>query len=438
MREKLMKKIILFLSLVFIIIIFICFYDMDKESYNSKMKSVNLAIYINDEQTSTIPDKEAGYLFDEEKSSCTSDATIEWDNDTWSPVILNAENYPVRCNIAFRDFYRIKVTEGETEETYQVATSQNSTSIQLNEEHVLLSCNKGVTLKEETGQIIIENIESDVYCTYYDNSVEAINNVDETKTYFLYLQDESLTDHLTLLANKELTMDINGHTLSGTGELRNYAKLYLVSINTESGNLDKVVRTYESSYLEVNSIEVSSTVNTIHVYDTSDVVVNDSRVISSDKGVSSAIWLHGGKTNFESNNSYIEGPYAVGGEGGNIRIISSNLVGSRYTALQVNEGFLGDAIISGSSTLNGQLYGVYLTSGGNLTLEQGSDGTSPIIRGNTSSGIYVGLESAGIFNFYAGDIYGAANLNINGTINVLEGKTMKTVNENSVYHTYLE
>ena len=61
-------------------------------------ESIELAVYVNNEKISNIPLKEDGYIFDKQNSSCTNNAVISWDNDTWSPVIFNINNYPTRCN----------------------------------------------------------------------------------------------------------------------------------------------------------------------------------------------------------------------------------------------------------------------------------------------------------------------------------------------------
>ena len=50
-------------------------------------KNIELAIYINNEQTSSIPSKDSGYIFDEQNSSCTNNADLLWDYETWSPVV---------------------------------------------------------------------------------------------------------------------------------------------------------------------------------------------------------------------------------------------------------------------------------------------------------------------------------------------------------------
>ena len=76
-----------------------------------KNENVNLAIYLNDTKTSSIPSKE-GNVFDEEKSTCTNDAYIVWDYSSWSPIIKNVSNYPVRCNLYFKTEYNESILNG--------------------------------------------------------------------------------------------------------------------------------------------------------------------------------------------------------------------------------------------------------------------------------------------------------------------------------------
>ena len=76
-----------------------------------KNENVNLAIYLNEIETSSIPSKE-GNVFDEEKSTCTNDAYIVWDYSSWSPIIKNVSNYPVRCNLYFKTGYSESILNG--------------------------------------------------------------------------------------------------------------------------------------------------------------------------------------------------------------------------------------------------------------------------------------------------------------------------------------
>ena len=76
-----------------------------------KNENINLAIYLNETETSSIPSKE-GNVFDEEKSTCTNDAYIVWDYSSWSPIIKNVSNYPVRCNLYFKTGYSESILNG--------------------------------------------------------------------------------------------------------------------------------------------------------------------------------------------------------------------------------------------------------------------------------------------------------------------------------------
>ena len=78
----------------------------------NKNENIELAIFIEEEQTNSIPSKGRGYYLDLEKTSCTNEATITWDSETWSPVILNAESYPVRCSLYFGTTYKENILNG--------------------------------------------------------------------------------------------------------------------------------------------------------------------------------------------------------------------------------------------------------------------------------------------------------------------------------------
>ena len=76
-----------------------------------KNENINLAIYLNDTKTNGIPSKE-GNVFDEEKSTCTNEAYIVWDYSSWSPIIKNVSNYPIRCNLYFKTGYSESILNG--------------------------------------------------------------------------------------------------------------------------------------------------------------------------------------------------------------------------------------------------------------------------------------------------------------------------------------
>ena len=75
-------------------------------------ENIELAIYINDEETNTIPSKDSGYYLDLEKSTCTNNAIIQFDTNTWSPVIKNMSEYKTRCELHFGSEYKESILNG--------------------------------------------------------------------------------------------------------------------------------------------------------------------------------------------------------------------------------------------------------------------------------------------------------------------------------------
>ena len=108
-----MKKHILtfmiFISLVVVLVILLPKENTIKE-YTSE--EIELAIYINDEETNTIPSKDSGYYYDREKSSCTNGAYINWDSISWSPVVQNMNEYKTRCELHFTTTYTEGILNG--------------------------------------------------------------------------------------------------------------------------------------------------------------------------------------------------------------------------------------------------------------------------------------------------------------------------------------
>ncbi len=447
------KRFLIFLLILCISVCFISLLQKEKEikEYFEK-ENVELAIYLNDEESSAIPLKDTGYIFDEEKSSCTNNANVSWDNESWSPVVENMSEYKTRCTLVFRDYYRVSVVDDGNTQVYESLLSEASTSIIANSDHTLLQCNQGVELANNNGNIFVKNIQNDITCQYYDSTVDAVSELDDSENYFIYLKDEEVVNDIIINEDKILTMDLSGHSINAedaanteeTGVIQNYGKLNLLSSSDTCGTLHSilaVVSSYESSRLVFKNIEVSSSTHTVHIWDTTDFSAYESRILSIDPSTasnsSSSLWLHGGNTTTKIFNSYIEGPYGIGGQGGKTLIDSSEIVGNSRTALQVNRNFYGDATIVGNSKLTGVLSGVHMYEG-TLTLESDENSLAPVIKGTNNRGISLGTVQESVLNFYAGDIYGNSEIYVNGTINVLTGKTLTTVRENEIYHTYLK
>ena len=109
-----MKKTIIFFLLI--ICITVCFTLLLQKEMKIKEYSINenieLAIYLENEQTNAIPNKENGYYYDREKSTCTNGAYINWDSVSWSPVVNNMSEYKTKCEIHFTKTYTEGILNG--------------------------------------------------------------------------------------------------------------------------------------------------------------------------------------------------------------------------------------------------------------------------------------------------------------------------------------
>ena len=85
-------------------------FNINKEI--NQVENVELAIYLGEEKTKSIPSKDSGYYYDLEKSSCTNGAYINWDSVSWSPVVKNVTTYPTKCDIHFTKTYTEGILNG--------------------------------------------------------------------------------------------------------------------------------------------------------------------------------------------------------------------------------------------------------------------------------------------------------------------------------------
>ena len=109
-----MKKYIIAIFILLSLSIFFVSLSQKEKSLKQieKQDNVELAIYINEEETNAIPSKESGYYYDREKSSCTNGAYINWDSITWSPVVNNISEYKTRCELHFTTTYTEGILNG--------------------------------------------------------------------------------------------------------------------------------------------------------------------------------------------------------------------------------------------------------------------------------------------------------------------------------------
>ncbi len=111
MRKRGILQCIFIVSLV-ILLINTLKINVVKNNLSFSNSNVELAIYLDDEQTNRIPSKDSGYYLDLEKSTCTNNANIYFDTNTWSPVIKNMSEYKIRCELHFGSTYKETILNG--------------------------------------------------------------------------------------------------------------------------------------------------------------------------------------------------------------------------------------------------------------------------------------------------------------------------------------
>ena len=152
------KQFIFFLLIICISVCFIILLQREKKIKEYFIKeNIELAIYLEDEQTNTIPSKESGYYFDREKSNCTNEAYINWDSVSWSPVVNNMNEYKTRCELHFTTTYTEGILNGTDpvlkDELVPVTIEENGTVKKANLESEWYSYEK----KEWANSIILDD-----------------------------------------------------------------------------------------------------------------------------------------------------------------------------------------------------------------------------------------------------------------------------------------
>ena len=76
---------------------------------------VYFAYYVDDELTYTMPLQNSGYIFDEEKSSCTNEAKVTWNYSEWFPEVRNLTETRTKCTLHFKKTKTVDTVLGKLE-----------------------------------------------------------------------------------------------------------------------------------------------------------------------------------------------------------------------------------------------------------------------------------------------------------------------------------
>ena len=170
-KQKNFKKmgIFIFAGICIIFIAGVFFYTSFasfevKEEFNiikgtvQDLGDVYFAYYVDNELVSNMPLQNGGYVFDEEKSSCTNNANVTWNYSEWFPEVRNLTQTRTKCTLYFKKAKKVDTVLGEIEVyTYTPDFTKSS-------------CDDGTCESHEKG--IFETTDVDGTSYYYRGSVE--------------------------------------------------------------------------------------------------------------------------------------------------------------------------------------------------------------------------------------------------------------------------
>ena len=339
-----------------------------------------------------------------------------------------------KCDLYFRDYYKLKINEEE----YHIPTNQDSMNVNGNGK--ILKCNNGVNITEKDNILTIQNITKDTKCNYYKNSTEAIDSLDETENYIIFLADETEENVLNINENQKVTIDLNGH--QKFGYVKNYGDINIISSKEEKGefssNLQPVIvfGSYKNSHINFQNIKITTPNSCLSLQDNAIAKFVNSECKSSTVQVSSAIYTKI-NTSLELTSSVIEGSYGIGGTGGKIIIDNSTIIGSTKAGIQINDDGNGDIILKNSTKVNANIAtSIVILGAGTLTLD-GTNESYPILESPNEKAISLSANTTLYYNY--GETFGK-NLNVMlGASIPREGKQIKNeLTENGQYHMFLE
>ena len=391
---------------------------------------IYFAYYVDDVIQKDMPQKDSGYILDEEKSYCgelgSTDKSIipTLNEEDWSITVKGMKQSRTKCNLYFRNYYKVKVNEQE----HQVPTSSKELTIE--KTGSILLCNNGITAKEEEDGIHLSNITKDSTCHFYDTSNNALEKIDDTKNYILFLNDETQST-LTIPETNEVTIDLNGHTIKGI--IDNLGSLYLKSSKEDKGilenNTSSGIHTAINSVTNIENIKINSRQNVI-----SGIANIKSSEISCINTENDSTIYTSSTSNILLVNSKVSGPYAIGGSGGKITVDNSEIIGTLFNGITVNKRCKGDIIIKNESNITGKNSGIVYSGYGTLKLDGTIDAT-PAIKGTQGSGLGI---SKVLLEWNYGEIFGNQDSIIPSSCVTRTGTTIVTEDKDGMKHTFLQ
>ena len=163
-----------------------------------------------------------------------------------------------------------KVILKEKENINEIAIENKKAVIDLTNytDYTNIHCNNNAKLEIENNQLIVTNIIGEVTCQLDKTLEDTFSNLDDSSNSVMMLSDETLSNGITIEKNKNVTLDLNGKTISSTTDtIKNYGNLVIDSQNnfgtiTSTGKNSKVIfNTTETANLIIHNGYIKGTEN---------------------------------------------------------------------------------------------------------------------------------------------------------------------------------
>ena len=259
-------------------------------------------------------------------------------------------------------------------------------------------CNNGVTISMNDNILKLNDVYKDTNCTMSSSINITFANLDDTKNYILMLKDEEISKTLENKETKNVTIDLNGKSITAS----NFSVIHNLGTLSILNN-------------SLNASSLNSNVATIGAEKNSALSLKNISVVSENTDNKSSICNKG---KLEVKNSYIKGPYGIGCNdeaGAEINVQDSKIVATVKNGVSFNKTSFPENAPSGtisSSEINGKNIAVAFVSTGTLSIESGkfnSETGNVIMNSNSgtiniNSGTYISKESTAISNSSSGTI----------------------------------
>ena len=259
-------------------------------------------------------------------------------------------------------------------------------------------CNNGATISMNGNTLKLSDVFNDTTCTMKNSINTTFAKLDDTKNYILMLKDEEISKTLENKETKNVTIDLNGKSITASN----------VSVIHNLGTLSILNNSLNASSLNSNVATIGAEKNSV-------LSLKNISVVSENTDNKSSICNKG---KLEVKNSYIKGPYGIGCNdeaGAEINVQDSMIVATVKNGVSFNETSFPENAPSGtisSSEINGKNIAVAFVSTGTLSIESGkfnSETGNVIMNSNSgtiniNSGTYISKESTAISNSNSGTI----------------------------------